>query len=1215
MSGSVDWKNIAREILERLDIVAEYERLGVQFTKRTPNKGGWLECYAFGREESSASAAVNVGGGKFRGRYKDMGGSGLSGSFFEIAAMMGPFADWREARDYYASRAGIEIPAKCDGDGAKKGSGGYVETDAIKKWKADFDANPFPSAGPRNGDSQSQSANQKKNKKSKSKSRQNCEEITSPSCPLEDKFIHQQWSDAIADHWCREWKPGTSRDALVASGAIMGLWPRRPDGRIGNQKPIFAIPFYGPELLASKPCGYAMTHRSGQQLPIFQGKGNPPLYRKVKNLAGSVAGWIGKSGLERLPNAKYVWVVEGVSDWLAMESLIPEELRQFHAVLSNSNGASERPRDEMIKILAGKIVFVIRDCDHAGQGIHPEMEVNRPGYLSGAPLWASEIARYASESRNVVLPFEIVEKHGNDLRDWKNAGGTFEQLFGMALAAPIVPPPEVSAIAGDESGTAEMTPEDFLCEALAGGGGGGEKDRSEIDELADALFGGYEYSEDDGDGDGDEDGCGGDESVDEDESDDESDADSDNDADADDSFPPAGQSAQKPTTKKATPSSSAGARSTAKHSVQHSPHSPTSTPSPPTPPRDPNDFSHWGSDDDDDKDDDDEGAYGEFPDSVRDRKLSTRMEERMLRGIGIDVLGEVPYTDYIELYSTCHRKTQRVVVRNLTIPDLYKICGPPARDKINESPEPDADKCSLLQVKKAIAIISGFSTLRDCSKRGPGVWRGKSLQGNETREIIIVNGGEVMKLNSRREVKRLKSPRSGGLLLDIGRGERWCSYEDLMLNLDKAKNDRQWVVDTVNQITEVFSRWSWRNQAVDPMVMTGMVLATWIQTLWKWRPMVAVIGSSGAGKTTLLQAIGGADSSRGLFGALAMLSSQSSEAGIRQAIKHDATILMLDEFEDSKERAKILNLLRTASRGAKMLKGSTSQSGESFGLQQIAWVAAIEVGLKKEPDRNRFIMLELVPPPAEKANKLQVPDEHWLADHGQKLLAIALAHAHIAVPLAVELKSTVVEGIDRRVIESYAVPASILATCIGGGKEAAVTLLKNMLTGVEKVEQGRSDADDLMFDIFASRVDCGHGLRMSVSQILSDVSLYATHRAQLEQHGIAVCNDVESGMPSKIFFAHKFVTRHLLRGTEWESQSIDQMLKRIPGAKGGRMRLSGSHPGGVFVPLSHCEERYLGSQALGENTKMAENVGDALLEMAGVGGIGGAGGGNSTAEF
>lgn len=1200
MSGSVDWKNIAREILERLDIVAEYERLGVRFTKRTPNKGGWLECYAFGREESSASAAVNVGGGKFRGRYKDMGGSGLSGSFFEIAAMMGPFADWREARDYYASQAGIEIPAKSGGGNvddvaSSSAGGGYAETDAIKKWKADFDANPFPPAGPRSGDSQSQSSTPKKKSKSKYKPRQNCEEITSESCPLEDKFIHQPWSDAIADHWCREWKPGTSREALVASGAVMGLWPRRPDGRIGNQKPIFAVPFYGPELLASKPCGYAMTHRSGQQLPIFQGSGNPPLFRKVKNLAGSVAGWIGKSGLERLPTAKYVWVVEGVSDWLAMESMIPAELRQFHAVLSNSNGASERPRDEMIKILAGKVVFVIRDCDHAGQGVHPEMEVNRPGYLSGAPLWASEIARYAAESRNVKLPFEIVEKHGKDLRDWKNEGGTFEQLFGMALAAPIVAPPEVSAIAGDGGGSAEMTPEDFLCEALAAGASGVSQEPSEIDELADALFGGGdEGNEDDG---GEVDG----EADDGDEDDDES-------GEAD-SFPPAGQSAQKSTVKKSTatpsPSQSATQSSTPSSTSQSTPKSP-----PPPPPRDPNDFSHWGSDEDDD-DEDDEEAYGDFPESIRDRRLSTRMEERMLRGIGIDVLGEVPYTDYIELYSTCHRKTQRVVVRNLTVPDLYKICGPPARDKINESPEPDADRCSLLQVKKAIAIISGFSTLRDCSKRGPGIWRGKSLQGNETREIIIVNGGEVMKLNSRREVRRLKSPRSGGLLLDIGRGERWCSYEDLMLNLDKAKTDRQWVIDTVNQITEVFSRWSWRNQAVDPMVMTGMVLATWIQTLWKWRPMVAVIGSSGAGKTTLLQAIGGADSSRGLFGALAMLSSQSSEAGIRQAIKHDATILMLDEFEDSKERAKILNLLRTASRGAKMLKGSTSQSGESFGLQQIAWVAAIEVGLKKEPDRNRFIMLELVPPPPEKANKLQVPDEHWLADHGQKLLAIALAHAHIAVPLAVELKSTVVEGIDRRVIESYAVPASILATCIGGGKEAAVTLLKNMLTGVEKVEQGRSDADDLMFDIFASRVDCGHGLRMSVSQILSDVSLYATHRAQLEQHGIAVCNDVESGMPSKIFFAHKFVTRHLLRGTEWESQSIDQMLKRIPGAKGGRMRLSGSHPGGVFVPLSHCEERYLGSQALGENTKMAENVGDALLEMAGVGGNQG----NSMAEF
>jgi hypothetical protein len=72
MSGSVDWKNVGREILERLDIFSEYERLGVRFTKRSPGKSGWVDCYALGREESIPSAAVNVGGGKFRGRYKDM---------------------------------------------------------------------------------------------------------------------------------------------------------------------------------------------------------------------------------------------------------------------------------------------------------------------------------------------------------------------------------------------------------------------------------------------------------------------------------------------------------------------------------------------------------------------------------------------------------------------------------------------------------------------------------------------------------------------------------------------------------------------------------------------------------------------------------------------------------------------------------------------------------------------------------------------------------------------------------------------------------------------------------------------------------------------------------------------------------------------------------------------------------------------------------------
>lgn len=104
-----------REILERLDLAAEYRALGVEFLGR-PNARGWIACRAVDRDDDSPSAAVNVQ----TGRYKDHGGDGENCSLFDFRVRVGKAADWREARQYYADRAGVELDRRGKG---KQGAG------------------------------------------------------------------------------------------------------------------------------------------------------------------------------------------------------------------------------------------------------------------------------------------------------------------------------------------------------------------------------------------------------------------------------------------------------------------------------------------------------------------------------------------------------------------------------------------------------------------------------------------------------------------------------------------------------------------------------------------------------------------------------------------------------------------------------------------------------------------------------------------------------------------------------------------------------------------------------------------------------------------------------------------------------------------------------------------------------------------------------------
>ena len=73
MAKSKDaWKALREDIISNLDIRREYENFGVKFTGKTTSKG-WAECHAYGREDSTPSAGVNLE----TGVYKDFTGSAV----------------------------------------------------------------------------------------------------------------------------------------------------------------------------------------------------------------------------------------------------------------------------------------------------------------------------------------------------------------------------------------------------------------------------------------------------------------------------------------------------------------------------------------------------------------------------------------------------------------------------------------------------------------------------------------------------------------------------------------------------------------------------------------------------------------------------------------------------------------------------------------------------------------------------------------------------------------------------------------------------------------------------------------------------------------------------------------------------------------------------------------------------------------------------------
>jgi len=102
-----DWQALNAKILAGLDLQAEFAALGLDLTGRDAKADGWLECRAVGREDVNPSAAVNVQSG----RYRDLGGDGLSLSLYDLAVHLRKFARWQDARAHYAAKIGVVIDA------------------------------------------------------------------------------------------------------------------------------------------------------------------------------------------------------------------------------------------------------------------------------------------------------------------------------------------------------------------------------------------------------------------------------------------------------------------------------------------------------------------------------------------------------------------------------------------------------------------------------------------------------------------------------------------------------------------------------------------------------------------------------------------------------------------------------------------------------------------------------------------------------------------------------------------------------------------------------------------------------------------------------------------------------------------------------------------------------------------------------------------------
>ncbi len=477
-------------------------------------------------------------------------------------------------------------------------------------------------------------------------------------------------------------------------------------------------------------------------------------------------------------------------------------------------------------------------------------------------------------------------------------------------------------------------------------------------------------------------------------------------------------------------------------------------------------------------------------------------------------------------------------------------------------------------LRAAIAEEAGKRIFSDNKVFGQGIWPTK------TGGLLIVNGNQSWVLRDGK-FKEHKKPIFERRYLAWKESRTWIDMPAVMEEYKKMTPER--AMTLIEQIKNIFSQWSYTGTH-DADLITGFFLANFVQTMWTWRPNLWVSGGSSTGKTLLCQAI---SEIAGNDVICQNLEGQTlSPAALRQSIRHDACVTTIDEFEATKHRDQILKMLRASGRGAKIVIGSTDQSGYTYTLRHMFMVFSIDRAATHEADANRFLSVEMqrkrkeIPQPG-------LPLEGELSGIRIRTIAYVLWAAEKAKASIDDFEYRNDEP--RRRIESVAIPLSMLCAHLPTEqrRKALRSYVDSYLYEQSVLEENniKSDEELLVETILACKIRIpfpdddaagdtprSYNVDISVSQLLfgGEVPDRLTDLV-LQANGIRLSPNQE-----RLYVNPTAVEAELLKGRVlYSGRNISAILKRIEGATVERQRMSGSVSHVVSIPMAYLERNFL----------------------------------------
>lgn len=157
--------------------------------------------------------------------------------------------------------------------------------------------------------------------------------------------------------------------------------------------------------------------------------------------------------------------------------------------------------------------------------------------------------------------------------------------------------------------------------------------------------------------------------------------------------------------------------------------------------------------------------------------------------------------------------------------------------------------------------------------------------------------------------------------------------------------------------------WNWSRPEIDRHLLLGWVCASFYCGALDWRPHGWITAPRASGKSTLFRYIAALLHDP----AGCVMTGDTSAAGVRSALQHDALAVLFDDQEAGETPARIqllVQLMRAASSGSLVLRGTDNHASASFTVRFMGLVNSILRPALTAQDLSRLMLLNLQPLPA-----------------------------------------------------------------------------------------------------------------------------------------------------------------------------------------------------------------------------------------------------------